>query len=322
MHGQIRFTTHFLSLINAHGCPAASCLIATSGTAGVPKLCVQPIANLFLSAKRATEMLPSVNDPEFVLALPPVAMGGLLTIVKALFVQRPIHLCGDHWITNLAQLSHPTLAIVPQQLPKLAQYFTKHPQHLHSILIGGDALSSKHLQYLRELNCPTSISYGATETAGQIMATSYDADMTAPLSPLSGITVDLTDAGQLLIKAPTLAAGYLKTNGITPLPVNSDGFFVSNDVVELTPQFKVLGRIDFQFKSGGQMVNPEMIEQAFKLAGLVDDILVLPTLIKRSELFRLHLLRTEPRKTILPLLRLSTCQSTCVLRRIETSQRV
>ena len=57
------FYDPFLSLINAHGCPATSCLIATFHRWG-PKLCVQPIANLFL--KRATEMLPSVNDPEFV----------------------------------------------------------------------------------------------------------------------------------------------------------------------------------------------------------------------------------------------------------------
>ena len=270
------FYEPFLSLINAHGCPVESCLIATSGTSGMPKLCVQPIANLFLAAERAIAALPSADAAEFVLSLPPVAMGGLLTIVKALTLQQSIHLSADHWLTNLADLSQPALAIVPQQLPKLAQYLTKHPQHLHSILIGGDALNFQQRQLLNNINCPISISYGATETAGQIMATSYDADTNAPLSSLSGITVDLTDAGQLLIKAPTLAAGYLKTNGITPLPVNSDGFFVSNDVVELTPKFKVLGRIDFQFKSGGQMVNPEMIEQAFKLAGLVDDILVLP----------------------------------------------
>ena len=38
----------------------------------------------------------------------------------------------------------------------------------------------------------------------------------------------------------------------------------------------MLGRIDFQFKNGGQMVNPEMIEAAFKSAGLVEHMLVVP----------------------------------------------
>ena len=134
------FYEPFLSLINAHGCPVESCLIATSGTSGMPKLCVHPIANLFLAAERATSTLPSMNLAEFVLALPPVAMGGLLTIVKAISLQRPIHLSVDRWLTNLAQLSQPALAIVPQQVPKLAQHLTKYPQGLHSILIGGDAL--------------------------------------------------------------------------------------------------------------------------------------------------------------------------------------
>ncbi|MGC6367996.1 MAG: AMP-binding protein [Candidatus Marinamargulisbacteria bacterium] len=270
------FYTPFLSLINDHSCPAASCLIATSGTAGVPKLCVHPIANLFLAAERATSTLPSMNLAEFVLALPPVAMGGLLTIVKALSLQRPIYLSADHWLTNLAQLSQPALAIVPQQVPKLVQHLTRYPQGVHSILIGGDALPPQHRQQLKNINCPISISYGATETAGQIMASMYSDDLSAPLSPLAGITVMTSDAGQLLIKAPTLATGYLTINGIIPLPVNSDGFFVSNDVVELTPQFKVLGRVDFQFKNGGQMVNPEMIEAAFKSAGLVEHMLVVP----------------------------------------------
>ena len=161
----------------------------------MPKLCVHPIANLFLAAERATSILPSMNLAEFVLALPPVAMGGLLTIVKAISLQRPIHLSVDHWLTNLAQLSQPALAIVPQQVPKLAQHLTKYPQGLHSILIGGDALIPHHYQLLKNIDCPISISYGATETAGQIMASSYEDDLNAPLSPLAGIAMS-SDAGQ------------------------------------------------------------------------------------------------------------------------------
>ena len=93
---------------------------------------------------------------------------------------------------------------------------------------------------------------------------------------IDGVSIDVTESDQLLIKAPTLALGYLTSNGLTPLPFNSDDFFISNDVVELKPSFKVIGRIDFQFKSGGQMVNPEMIEAAFKSSGLIQHMLVVP----------------------------------------------
>ena len=270
------FYEQFLSLINAHGCPNGACLIATSGTAGAPKLCVQPITNLFLSAERAISNLPMANDAEFVMALPPVAMGGLLTIVKALSLHCPLHLCSGHWLTVLADLKYPSLAMVPQQLPKLAQYLINHPQQLHSLLIGGDELSIDYKKALSTIYCPKSVSYGATETAGQIMASPYVLDVSDSLFPLDGVSIDVTESDQLLIKAPTLALGYLTSNGLTPLPFNSDDFFISNDVVELKPSFKVIGRIDFQFKSGGQMVNPEMIEAAFKSSGLIQHMLVVP----------------------------------------------
>ena len=53
-------------------------------------------------------------------------------------------------------------------------------------------------------------------------------------------------------------------------------FFMTNDLVSLTPIFNVIGRLDFQFQSGAKLVSPEFIEQKMTQSGFVKNVVIIP----------------------------------------------
>jgi acyl-coenzyme A synthetase/AMP-(fatty) acid ligase len=266
----------FLTLIKRFGAPQNTCLIATSGTSGTPKLCIQPIDHLWAAADRSIARMPHASTAEFIISIAPVSMGGLLTIIRSLRLNRPLHLMSTHWATALLKCQAVALALVPHQLPKFIEILPKNYAGIHSLLLGGDALTSVHKTLISDLSVPISQSYGSTETCGQVIASPFGESLGLPLAPLSDVFIDKKCTGQLLIKGPTMALGYLTSHGIIPLPYDSNGFFISNDIVQFYPSFCVLGRIDFQFQTGAQLIHPEHIEKMIKASGIIEHIIVVP----------------------------------------------
>ena len=50
--------------------------------------------------------------------------------------------------------------------------------------------------------------------------------------------------------------------------------FLTNDIVRLHPDFKFIGRTDFQFQSGSKLINPQFIESELIKSGLVGEALL------------------------------------------------
>jgi fatty acid CoA ligase FadD36 len=69
-----------------------------------------------------------------------------------------------------------------------------------------------------------------------------------------------SDYGRLAVRGPSVMLGYIRPlHGYGGL--DEDGFFTSNDLVELGTQgLRFLGRYDRCFKSGGKYVNPATVE--------------------------------------------------------------
>ena len=143
--------------------------------------------------------------------------------------------------------------MVPQQLSRFINSGLS-SLTIASILIGGDAARVEMKQQADHL--PVMYSYGATETCGQIISTDT---LAVPAQHLRGYhcNYSMINWG----KTNTLAIGYLTAKGLEALPMQ-DHFFISQDVVQLPPDFMVIGRKDFQFQSGAQLVSPEFIEHA------------------------------------------------------------
>jgi len=264
--------THFLNQIKAllpatpNHTPCA--IIATSGSTGTPKLVCHSIDALFLSAQRSLVHSNIPTGDAILLSLSPSSMGGLLTVVKGLVSGAVIHLSSDHWLNALSTQCQWHFAMVPQQLSRFINSGLS-SLTIASILIGGDAAPVQLKQQADHL--PVMYSYGATETCGQIISTDIAG---GTYSTLQGVSLQLFN-DQLGIKTNTLAMGYLTASGVEALPLKK-GFFISQDVVQLPPDFMVIGRKDFQFQSGAQLVSPEFIEHALVASGLVDDAWVVP----------------------------------------------
>ena len=143
---------------------------------------------------------------------------------------------------------------------------------LNQFLVGGDAVSYKLKSRLLDLNLPVILSYGATETCGQVLAA--ESNNLDDFKPLPNVHIKNHDA-RLLIKTDTLALGYITQSGIEALPVTND-YFITNDLVELMPVFNVIGRVDFQFQTGAKLVSPEFIERTIIQSGFVKHVVIIP----------------------------------------------
>tara|TARA_B100000674_G_scaffold496175_2_gene525612 strand:- start:1279 stop:2478 length:1200 start_codon:yes stop_codon:yes gene_type:complete len=247
-------------------------LIATSGSTGQPKLVCHHMDSLFKSANRSLSHSPISSTDAVLLSLSPAAMGGLLTIVKALVSGARLSLCSGHWLDALAPSGQWHLAVVPQQLARLMLDVRLSTVSFKSVLVGGDSAPYLLKQQVEEANLPVIYSYGATETCGQIVATNRTSD---DYEALPGVQLDRLNQ-QLLIQTDTLARGYLTSDGFLSLPMHN-GFYVTQDLVEFSPTFKVIGRKDFQFQSGSQLVSPEFIESELLTSSLISQVVVVPS---------------------------------------------
>ena len=263
---------HFKSLLVNLPDSAPFVLIATSGSTGMPKLVCHPLENLFKAAQKAIDQAAIEPSDSILLSLSPSSMGGLLTIVKAFLSGAILHLNSDHWSHLLsASITNWHLMLVPQQLDCFIKNQPTHDGSVKSILVGGDAVQYDLKQCLLDLYLPFILSYGATETCGQVL--SAQNNTLDDFKPLPNVHINNHDA-RLLIKTDTLALGYITQSGIEALPVTND-FFITNDLVEFTPVFNVIGRVDFQFQSGAKLVSPEFIEQKMIRSGFVQHVVII-----------------------------------------------
>ena len=253
--------------------PRGECYIATSGSTGTPKLCVHSIESLFKATRRSKRSITALKDAPFLISVKPSSMGGLLSIVTAIDQQAPIMFPNQHWIDTLSNSPFNSyhLTLVPQQLPPLFNV-KNWPNYVASLLIGGDFLPMGMLKQLQKYPC--SYSYGLTETAGQVFATTPHSK-SIKLNPLPFVKWDTDSQSRLLVKTNTLAKGYLSDHGFTPLPLTKDGYFLTNDLVTKNP-FSITGRFDYQFQSGASLVCPEFVESTLLASGYIQRICVVP----------------------------------------------
>lgn len=147
-------------------------------------------------------------------------MGGLLTIVKALLSGAILYLNSDHWSHLLpVSMTNLHLMLVPQQLGSFIKNSPADSGFVKSILVGGDAVPYELKNRLLDLNLPVILSYGATETCGQVLAAQNN--NLDDFKPLSNVQIK-NYKGRLLIKTDTLALGYITQSGIESLPVSDD----------------------------------------------------------------------------------------------------
>ena len=127
------------------------------------------------------------------------------------------------------------------------------------ILLGGAAAPAPLLEAAAARGVPFLVTYGATETFGQVATAPRDrlADPRAPLVPLRTVAIAAgtrANPRSIRIRGPMLASRYLDGEPIAPELETADLGFVEDGTLH------VVGRTDDVIISGGENVHPVEIE--------------------------------------------------------------
>ncbi len=242
--------------------------VATSGTTSqVSKWVGLSQKAIEASAKAVNQHLESDSKDVWLHALPDFHVGGLGIYVRALLSDSLVVKCSDDWnpikYHRLAIDSNATLsALVPAQLFDLVQAELKAPVTLRATVIGGGALNEALYFKAREYGWNPIPSFGFSECASQVATaslSSLEKNCFPDLQILSHIQATDVDASKRLrVKSNALLTFYafIDTDGVKTIDPKQDGWFQSEDIVDLHGNnLSPLGRIDDFVKVGGESVN-------------------------------------------------------------------
>ncbi len=246
-------------------------VVATSGSAGVPKLVELPDAAVAAATRASLQRLGAAPGWRWVCALPLHHIAGLLVLTRAWAGGTAAALvdAGDTAALAAALARAEATALVPTQLQRLlgrdddaAAALTT----LRAVLLGGGRADADLVARARAAPAPVVTTYGMTETCGGVV---YDG------VPLEGVTVALDDDGRVWLRGPTLLRRYRGDPTATAAALQ-EGWLATSDTGRFDEhgRLEVLGRLDDVIVTGGENVAAEAVRAALRAAPGVDDAVV------------------------------------------------
>jgi len=269
-----------LSGMDLSGFPNAQLLaFDTGGTSGKTSKVIHSTDTL----SRAVEGLQSKIgfDPiSSICCLPLHHLGGWMQVHRAIRTSGSVFFCsyrdlGEERLDS--KLKDRWLSLVPTQLFHLLKSppAVKNLRRAKGIFVGGAAMSIKLTALCRKENLPVWPTYGMSETAGMITLLSADEF----LSGREGVGKALPhadlclsgDKSRISVKAKSLCLAK------TPYTFGSGDTFQTEDYgeVDRLGYWKVLGRGDRVIVTGGEKVDPGLVEKAILNTGLVEQCLIM-----------------------------------------------
>lgn len=256
---------------------ALSNLIFTSGSSGTPKIVAHRLANHLANARGS--LVPIEQNDAWLLSLPLFHVGGLAILFRCFLAGACVVIPqADLSLTEqllMAPITH--LSLVPTQLYRLLQqpefHFSK--THVKHLLLGGAPLPESLIEQCKAQQLIPWISYGLSEMASQV-CTAQAGQPGLVGKPLNGRQVTIPNK-EICVKGETLFAGYYQADGSLQLPLDDEGWFHTGDAgYWQNDELVITGRIDNQFSSGGENIQPEQIEQQLLQHPAVAQAIVVP----------------------------------------------
>lgn len=285
-----RIREHSRAALAAHGVPSDTAVVLfTSGSTGTPRGVVLPRRALLAAALAHAHHLPWRDDDRWLVALPLAHSGGLAAIVRCLAARRPVVLVEETapWplAAALAASATTLTSLVPTQLTALLDDAAwRSPPSLRAVLVGGAACPPSLRQRAAARGVPILVTYGMTETFGQVATAPLPQAVTDPVPDpdtaigpaLLGVTLvagTRAHPAPIEIRGDVCMTGYL---GEPPLPLpprivtNDDGWLDAGAVLH------VAGRRDDIIITGGSNVSPLTVEEDLRQTPGVVDACVFP----------------------------------------------
>ncbi len=247
----------------------------TSGSTGCPKAVVHSLMAHLENASGVCELIQFQSTSSYLLSLPLYHVSGQAIIWRWLQRGACLHFVQNDFYTSLSQATHASL--VPTQAQRFLQYLATQSNQTYAtqhILLGGANIPVSLTQKLAKANIQTYCGYGMTEMASTIFAKKADTSSGVG-QPLPKRSFKLVNQ-EIYLKGAGLALGYWQEDHIKPL-TDEEGFFATKDkAIWKNDELFIIGRIDNQFISGGENIQPEEIEAILKEHPLVKQVFILP----------------------------------------------
>lgn len=273
---------------------AVAAVLFTSGTSGRPKgVCLSHGSLLAGAAASALHLGASAAD-RWLACMPLFHVGGLAILVRSALQGSAVLL---HERFDAGRLDEalgrdaPTLlSLVPTMLARLLDVRGERPapSSLRALLLGGAAASPGLVARAWSLGFPVLPTYGLTEAGSQVATAVPPAPGARPagaMHPLPGTELCVADAsgrvlpageaGEILVRGPTLMQGYLGDADATAAALRG-GWLHTGDVGALAADgsLGVLDRRDDLVVTGGENVSPSEVEGALLAHPAVADAAV------------------------------------------------
>ena len=259
-------------------------ILFTSGSSGKPKAVLHSLGNHYFSARGSNQNIRVQPGDRWLLSLPLYHVGGLAILFRTILaggaVVVPAKEIPPEEIIQQTDITH--LSLVSTQLYRLLKNPSLLPRlrQMKAILLGGSAIPPPLIRQAAENDLPVFTSYGSTEMASQI-TTTVPGDPPERLLTSGRVLpyreVKMGEDGEILVRGKTLFRGYLKGGRLNPART-SDGWFRTGDLGRMDEQgyLIITGRKDNMFISGGENIQPEMIERQLREIEGITDALVVP----------------------------------------------
>ncbi len=248
---------------------AAASLLMTSGSSGGGKYVQHTHHNHIESARGSNRNIPLVSSDSWLMSLPLYHIGGLSILFRTVLADATLVIpeSKDSTLDEIESFGVSHISLVATQLRRLLDSDSG-PRILSgtkAILLGGSAIPHGLIKESLDYSLPIHVSYGSTEMASQITTTPADNRAAALLNSgkvLQGSDLIISHEGEILVKGETLALGYLQNSILIDIR-DEEGWFHTGDVgyTNVQGELTVTGRMDNQFISGGENVQPEHIER-------------------------------------------------------------
>jgi O-succinylbenzoic acid--CoA ligase len=236
----------------------------TSGTTAGPKRVELSLSNWLWNAIGSATALGLDPEERWLCPMPLAHVGGLSIALRSAIYGTTVEL-HERFDTERVRdaLLDPServtlVSLVPTMLGRLLDAGLREPPTLRRVLLGGGPMAPGLLARAREAGIVVAPSFGMTETCSQIATDGF---------PLLGAELALSDAGELLVRGPSVALGA----------ISGDGWLHTGDRARFdeTGRLEIVGRTADTIVTGGENVAPTEVEAVLLEHEAVSDAAVL-----------------------------------------------
>ena len=152
-------------------------------------------------------------------------------------------------------------------------------ENAHFFPTAGATVNPKVEEFVHSIGINMVVGYGLTESLATVSCNHLGDPWTVGSVgiPIEGISIRISDEGEVLLKGPTITRGYYNRDDLTRRAFTDDGYFRTGDSGYLKDgELFLKERIKDLFKtSNGKYIAPQMIESKILVDKYVDQIAII-----------------------------------------------